>query len=407
MNKCIVPVVAAVMVALVIFVGCAAPAEPTVPSTPAEPTAPTTPTEPTAPSIPPEPEGVYAQPNPVWGVAIKPDGTPYKLAHACSTLIVPLMAWGDGYGHSLIERAGGEATTLNADFSLEAQIAQIEDMIVMGQEGFFVNPIASDALAPVVDKAWDAGLPCFVYDAPIYSENVVSYVTHNNFTMGEVAAQALADYARDHDMQLHVYELWGPFADEGCQDRHRGYQSVAEASPWIRETIESPDTQFDPDFGMSAIIDAFSANPELNAVFAHAMMASAYTEAMRELDRLHKREEPGFVPFVQACGGDYYAYESMMDGYVLGNSEHSFYHQVDLLVKCMFSYVCCGQPVPEEVVIPSRLITTQNVDDLLYGEPTDYLNMLNYEPDYNKWPILTWPADYPQTPTPDMKKPGY
>jgi ribose transport system substrate-binding protein len=81
------------------------------------------------------------------------------------------------------------------DISLEQQIRMMETMIKQKVDGIAISPIDADALAPIIDKAVEAGIPvvCFESDSP--SSRRLAFIgpsyEESGKRMGEVVQQLL------------------------------------------------------------------------------------------------------------------------------------------------------------------------------------------------------------------------
>ena len=98
-------------------------------------------------------------------------------------------------GVRLIIKAPDEA-------NLEQQIRMLETMIKQGVDGIAISPIHSDMLAPVIDKAADAGIPviCFESDAP--GSRRLAYIGTDNIRAGERMGEAIDGLLKGRGMVL-------------------------------------------------------------------------------------------------------------------------------------------------------------------------------------------------------------
>ncbi|MFC5468562.1 sugar ABC transporter substrate-binding protein [Cohnella suwonensis] len=87
-------------------------------------------------------------------------------------------------GFRLIVKAPDEANQ-------EQQIRMMETMIQQNVDGIAIDPVNGDALAPVIDKAVNSGIPviCFESDAP--SSKRLAYIGTNNTLAGAKMGEAL------------------------------------------------------------------------------------------------------------------------------------------------------------------------------------------------------------------------
>ncbi|WP_239619304.1 sugar ABC transporter substrate-binding protein [Cohnella mopanensis] len=84
----------------------------------------------------------------------------------------------------LIVKAPGES-------NLEQQIRMMETMIRQQVDGIAIDPIDASALAPIIDKAVNSGIPviCFESDSP--GSKRLSYIGANNMQSGEKMGETL------------------------------------------------------------------------------------------------------------------------------------------------------------------------------------------------------------------------
>lgn len=400
LTRLIVPALATVLISM-LFVGCTPKAPAPTPAPAPAPTPAPAPAPTPAPSvIPPEPSGKYAQPNPLWGVAIKPDGTPYKIAFEALFLYNDWTKCEVGVLQSLIERAGGQLSVHDPSMDIAKAVEIMDDLIVTKPDAIMIHAVDSNALIPLVAKAKAAGIPCFGQNFLVQGE--VCGVRHDQFDTGRVPGQWIADQAKQTGKKITVYELWGAMGTEGSQARHTGFHEIVDGNPLI-EVIESPDTGWVHEKGVNAILDAIPAHPAINAIYSQGDLVEATTEALKTLGKLYPAGDPKHISFV-TCDEDPGALNALRAGYVDAVAAHGPWEVVDGDVKATLTYVCLGKQVPELVEFPSYAVTKQNVDAGRWGAPRIWGDMFQEQPDFNKWPILNLPAEYGLiTPTVAMK----
>jgi ABC-type sugar transport system substrate-binding protein len=426
MRRTIIPLMLILTAVILVFAGCAQPA-PETPTTPTAPTTPTTPTTPTAPTEPTTPTlqiPTTASGHPLYApelanlnpfgenLAKKPDGTPYQFAITYLFLACdPVMNY-NGIAHSLLQRAGGEVEYFDANFDAEVQMAYIEDLITVPgkmKDGIIINAVNEHALVPAVEAATAAGLPCFAYDIKIYTDDLIALVwrdfTGVRGTGSDVVGQFFVDLAERENKQLNIYEVWGEMTMETAHARHEGFHKAVDGHPLITVT-ESPDTHWSADLSAQFIMDAFTANPELNAVYQHGAGCSGIMEGLRGIDRLYSIGEPDHV-VVGTNDSDMSARELMEDGYLDAYLTHGGWHLMDGIVKQMLTYVCTGKTdlVEKEVLMPTFLVTYDNHETEFFFGALSYPMMPANE--WDKWPVLDMTSIGIETPTEDMKLAGY
>ncbi|MFC4597500.1 sugar ABC transporter substrate-binding protein [Cohnella hongkongensis] len=98
-------------------------------------------------------------------------------------------------GVRLVVKAPGEA-------NLEQQIRMMETLIVQRVDGIAIAPIDADALAPLIDKAVDSGIPviCFESDSP--DSKRLAYVGGSNPDAGRKMGEQLNERLKGKGMIL-------------------------------------------------------------------------------------------------------------------------------------------------------------------------------------------------------------
>lgn len=77
---------------------------------------------------------------------------------------------------------------MSADYKVETQVQQIEDLRQQGIQGLLVNPVDSAGLTNTVQNAVSAGLPVIPVDINVVGADVTSFVESDNVEIGKDAA---------------------------------------------------------------------------------------------------------------------------------------------------------------------------------------------------------------------------
>ncbi|MCR2803758.1 sugar ABC transporter substrate-binding protein [Paenibacillus soyae] len=123
-------------------------------------------------------------------------GILYPMAHPFYEMITQLTEQSaEPLGIDLFVKAPDEV-------NLEQQIRMMEQMIKQRVDGIAVSPVDGDALAPVIDKAIDAGIPviCFETDSP--GSKRLSYIGADHFKGGELVGEVLDQLLKGRGMVL-------------------------------------------------------------------------------------------------------------------------------------------------------------------------------------------------------------
>jgi ABC-type sugar transport system substrate-binding protein len=274
----------------------------------------------------------------------------------------------------------------NAAGNLEAQEAAFDDAIVRKPDAIFLSAIESPPFEDYIKRAVDSGIPVFDYDHVTNNALIRCSVTHDQVKCGEEAGQWLVDYANATNTHLYVYEIWGAMAQDGAQKRHQGYQNAFRNQPLIT-VLESPDTGWKSEEAMNAVLDAFPTHPELNAICSQYDMTAGITEALRTMGMLYPVGDPNHIPIV-VMDEEPLVMQHIREGLIDGTAAHGPWEEADPLVKAMLLNVCLGENVPSKVLISTYMVTKDNMDSPRWNAPNIWGDMMNKEPDYDKWPIL-------------------
>jgi len=369
-----------VMVASVVLVGCAkAPGA----SQPA--------------GIPDEPAGAYPQPNPYWGLGYKPDGTQYQFAALAAHLKEEWQMTSATVCANGLKMSGADVDFHNANFVLDEQIAQIEAAIEKNVDAITINPVDSAGTAPAIDKCGQAGIPVFTLGVTSSSSYVTCNVAYDYAKQAASMGDVIVAQAEELGKHLYVYELWCPMSYSVCVDRSNAFNEAVKDNPLITVTQGPPCEALD-DLAMNAIMDAFPAHPELNAICLEGGMYAGTKEALKALNRWYPVGNPDHVVWT-GCDGFPVAVEASRDGYIDGIGLNSPWAVGDTAAKLVLNHVCLGESVPEKLWLPEEPVTPKNVGTSPYGGPMRWGFMLTEEPDLSKWPLLDMTKYGIETPT--------
>ena len=374
MKRFIVPLIAGLTAGILAVSSCAQPA-------PAPAPAP-------APSPAPAPAPSSDPLNPFGtDFAVKPDGTPYKFAHTLPFMGNEFCVVGVGLMESLVKRAGGEFINNDPNLDIQKQMAFVEDIAATkGADVIMARPLDMNALAPGVELAIDSGIPFIAWDMTVITDRFVPLVYHD--FDGPAGANVLGEYlvevADKTGEQINVLELWGNRGEQTMVDRHNGFLKGIAEHPLIT-VMESPDTHYSAEEMANATMDAFTAHPELNAIFGQASCAGVI-DALEGIGRLKPVGDPDHVIGV-FIDNETQTIDAIYDGFIDGVSSHGPRDMIDVVTQVAFLYIVVGQPVPEEIVIPMVIITPENISTVeVMGDLADW-TALPYQ-QYDKWKVL-------------------
>lgn len=160
------------------------------------------------------------------------------------------------------------------------QIADIESLIGEGVDLLIVSPNEADAITPVIEKAYNKGIPVVLVDRKIRSDKYTAYVGADNYEIGRQVGSYIAERLQGKG---NLVEVAGLKASTSALERHRGLMDALRETPDIK-LIASADAAWLRVPAEKAFGDILSKFPDIDMVFAHndRMAAGAYDAAVKQ-----------------------------------------------------------------------------------------------------------------------------
>lgn len=184
------------------------------------------------------------------------------------------------------------------------QIADIESLIGEGVDLLIVSPNEADAITPVIEKAYNKGIPVVLVDRKIRSDKYTAYVGADNYEIGRQVGSYIAERLQGKG---NLVEVAGLKASTSALERHRGLMDALRETPDIK-LIASADAAWLRVPAEKAFGDILSKFPDIDMVFAHndRMAAGAYDAAVKQ----HREHDMLFVG-IDALAGEGYGVEQV------------------------------------------------------------------------------------------------
>ena len=189
----------------------------------------------------------------------------------------------------------------------ERQAEDIRHFISEGVDLLIVAPNEAEPITPVVEEAYDRGIPVIVVDRRILSDKYTAYVGADNYEIGKAVGRYVANMLRGKGT---VVEIAGLAGSTPAIDRHEGFMSVISAYPDIRLLAKEDGAwlRLRAEERMDTLLGRF---PQIDVVYAQndRMAAGAYAAAMRR----HRAKDMRFVG-TDAIPGEGYGVEQVLSG---------------------------------------------------------------------------------------------
>ena len=158
---------------------------------------------------------------------------------------------------------GVNLTVVDAGDDAMTQANDIDDLISKGIQVLIVNPVDSDAIAPSVTAAKEAGIKVISVDRAVNGETVDCQIASDNVAGAKMATEYLLELVGEG---AKVAELQGVPGASAAVDRGEGFHQVADEK---LEVVASQTANFNRAEGLTVMENILQANPDVKGVFAH------------------------------------------------------------------------------------------------------------------------------------------
>ena len=167
------------------------------------------------------------------------------------------------------------------------QVADVEGFIKMRTHVILITPKVAAGLTPVVNKAFDSGIPVIVLDRDLTNDRYTQFIGGDNKLIGRAAGEyAVKWLGGPGKAKGNVVEIWGGSASSPAQDRHNGFHEIIDKEPGIKMLTKPNDGDWKQDKSYEIMADALDENPKIDLVYAHndPMAYGAYLAA-KDMER--------------------------------------------------------------------------------------------------------------------------
>ncbi|MBP0902649.1 substrate-binding domain-containing protein [Mariniflexile gromovii] len=155
-----------------------------------------------------------------------------------------------------------DLTIFQANGDIKLQNSQIEFMLSSGFDVIIVSPLRSEPLVPIIEKAFDKGVPIIIVDRKINSQKFTAYIGANNMDVGRNAANYIAS---QNEKEINVLEIKGGDDSSPVLERHSGFNQIVSNEPKITVCYSIKDG--DVNRRIPQILDSLNVIP-INYVYA-------------------------------------------------------------------------------------------------------------------------------------------
>lgn len=236
----------------------------------------------------------------------------------------------------------------DAQGHLARQVLDIDNLAAQGVDVLITSPIDADVMAPVVGRAYRAGIPVVLLSRRISTDDFTTFVHASNYDIGRRAARFLGETL---DGKGRILVLQGiPTATTG-RLRTEGFLDELDNWPELR-VVAMERADFLRGLAILAVEKTLARGIEFDAIYAQSdSMASGARMALKKAGI-----DPASKPTV---GIDYIA--EAQEAILAGEQTASFVYPTfgkegaELVVR-----ILNGETVPKEVVVDTLTVTRDN-----------------------------------------------
>ena len=228
------------------------------------------------------------------------------------------------------------------------QIADIEWFIEQKVDVLVVSPNESEACTPIIEKAYQQGIPVILVDRKIATESYTAYVGANNYQIGKEAGLYAIGVLKGKG---NIAEVRGTKGSTSDAERHKGFVDALAKAPEIRIVAEVWGNYL-LDEAKKQLQPVFQQHPNIDLVFAmNDPMAAGARQAAIQFN--------GKLPFIVGV-------DALIDGGIKNIENNvqdaSFIYPtggekvIDLAMKILHN-----QPFQRENILNTAVVDKSNV----------------------------------------------
>ncbi len=243
----------------------------------------------------------------------------------------------------------------NADFKLTRQLGDIDDFMQQGIDLLILSPTSPSAICPTLEEVDGQHIPIISVDIKTTSPLVKTHIMSDDLGAGKVCGQFVADQLNGKGAVAIVTH---PIYSSGI-NRAIGFREVLQGYPDIK-ILGELNAESSREKSISVMDDLMMAHPEVNYVMGiNDVMTLG---AMASIEGAGKTDQ---IKAVMICGGQKEAFDRFKAGDpCLKGAALLYPYQIGVRAVESAVAILQGKPVPSEILIPVKLLTHENAEQL-------------------------------------------
>lgn len=244
------------------------------------------------------------------------------------------------------EELGYTFKTTDAKFDSSAQFDQWNSLLIAKPAFLIVDPIDSEGLAPLAQKARTQKVPVGIIDTPITKGEVDFTIAFDNKRGGEMAAEKIVEllrkkYGSEKGIVLNGY---GALSSSAWRARKEGFEGVLGKYPDIK--LISRPTEGDEATAVSVAGATLAEFPDLDAAHAPSdSITRGIITALRSKDKALDKNDPKHV-FLTSIDGEPQSLQWIKDGLLDAEVSQDPVAYGEVCVEMLSKYTAKGAAIP-------------------------------------------------------------
>jgi ABC-type sugar transport system substrate-binding protein/DNA-binding response OmpR family regulator/nitrogen-specific signal transduction histidine kinase len=160
-----------------------------------------------------------------------------------------------------------------ADGNSQKQVQQVNELLQKKIDLLIISPNEADPLTPVVEEAFQKGIPVIVVDRKIATSHYTAYVGGDNYEIGKMAGQYAVHLLNGKGKLI---EITGLPKSSPAIERHNGFTDAIKKYPSL-QVIQQVNGEWLQQTAKKEFSKIAAQHPDVNLVFAHNDMMSLGT----------------------------------------------------------------------------------------------------------------------------------
>ncbi|MBF0279501.1 MAG: substrate-binding domain-containing protein [SAR324 cluster bacterium] len=263
-----------------------------------------------------------------------------------------------------VKKRGSVAYSSDAQWKLDKQIADFEDMLTKGVDGIIINAIDPKAMVPSIAGAVESGIPVIAIDSGMSPEApLVTHIQSDSPNNGQMLGAWLVDEMGDKQIKL-VIMSGSKGSEEGKRRRLNLISGIAESlmksnNKGKIEIVTQAWGGWNQNDGLKAMEDVLVAHAGgFNVVFSeNDSMGMGARQAVIEAGT---KSDVVYI----SVDGQKECYELIKDGKYNATTVNNPDKIARTAVDYMFKYLAGERNIPQKIYTPPMVITKGNVGDV-------------------------------------------